>query len=265
MNRPIYILFCTMLAFMAVSASCTLIPKSSNPKNLGSAAGFERRRVEEYFVSSGVERYFLPEVPSWANFSEAARCRRKTSIKFFNMDALRSSLRLDYEESIQLQLMFNDEIQKIKEKNQISHIPFENEEETFYQVSDRIQAGIRVFRKPNFKRVNVVWVDSYLENIAELKKTLTNPDMYKGHPVFVSLCMTFHEMGQWMSDHDFDQRNIRKISYELLTPYNKDGQIDTAYHLNFDEILKNKNIYIYVKKSWAIPSLFDGKFKLVKL
>ncbi len=244
-------------------SSCAITTRSKN--SAGADAGFGRRRVEEYFVSSGVERYFLPEVPYWANFSEEARCRRKTPIKFFAMDALRSSLRLDYEESIQLQLMFNDEVQKIKTEKQIAHIPFENEEEIFYKVSDRIQAGIRVFRKPNFKRVNVIWIDPYTHNPESLKDVLGRSDMYSGHPIFLSLCLTFQEMAQWMETHGFDQQNIRKIPYELLTPYTLDGVLDTSYHMNFDEILKDKKVFLYVKKGWTKPSLFDGKFDLINL
>ncbi len=254
-----------LLPLLIYISSCAVTNSGARGNKAGPDAGFERRRVEEYFVSSGVERYFLPEVPYWANFSEEARCRRKTSIKFFNMEALRSSLRLTYEESIQLQLMFNDEVQKVKAEKQIAHIPFENEEEIFYQVSDRIQAGIRVFRKPTFKRVNVIWIDPYLGNLSALRELMNKSEMYQGHPIFVSLCFTFKEMAEWMKEHNFDQQNIRKISYELLTPYTEEGKLDTTYHLNFDEILKHKKVYIYVNKNWSAPELFDGDFQLKKI
>ncbi len=262
MNFRIGIILLPLLFYIS---SCAITNSGESGRNAGPDAGFERRRVEEYFVSSGVERYFLPEVPYWANISEDARCRRMTSIKFFNMESLRSSLHLSYEESIQLQLMFNDEVQKVKKEKGIVHIPFESEEDIFYQVSDRVQAGIRVFRKPTFKRVNIVWIDPYLEDPLKLNSAMKQPEMYKGHPVFLSLCFTFKEMAAWMMKNGFDQQNIRKISYELITPYTQDGKLDTSYHLNFDELLKNKNTYIYIKKDWSAPALFDGSFKLRKL
>lgn len=250
---------------LLLGISCSFSGTSHKRNELGPNAGFERRRVEEYFVSSGVERYFLPEVPYWANFNEEAQCRRKTSIKFFNMDSLRSSLRLSYEESIHLQLMFNHEIQKLKKDKGVSHIPFDIEEDTFYKVSDRIQAGIRIFRKPSFKRVNIIWIDPYVNNEQELAAKLQEPQMYKGHPVFVSLCMTYVELEEWMKKSGLGQKNIRLMSYELLTPYTNSGKLDTSYHLDFDEVLKNKKKYIYIKKGWNIPSVFNGNFKTQKL
>jgi len=260
-----FFIYIFLLLFSIVESGCSFQSYKGTASKKRDDNGLKRRRVEEYFVSSGVQRYFLPEIPYWANFSEQARCRRKTSIKYFNMDSLRSSLHLDYEQSIQLQLMYNDEVQRIKTDKQIAHIPLENEEEIFYQVSDRIQAGIRVFRRPKFKRVNVVWVDPFVDNIKGLQVVMQRPDMYQGHPIFMSLCMTFREMSQWMVNHGFDQQNIRKMPYELLTPYSVSGELDTLYHLNFDELLKNKKVYIYVKKDWVTPTHLEGKFKIVKL
>lgn len=253
------------ISLLLMLSGCAITNPGATGNKAGPDAGIERRRVEEYFVSSGVERYFLPEIPYWANFSEDARCRRKTSIKFFNMEFLRSSLNLSYEESIQLQLMFNDEVQKVKTEKGITHIPFASEEEIFYKVNDRIQAGIRVFRKPTYKRVNIIWIDPYINNVAALHKLMNNPEMFKGHPIFVSLCFTFKEMSTWMQENKFDHQNIRKISYELLTPYTEEGKLDTTYHMNFDEILKNKKIYFYVKKGWNKPALFDGNYTLRNL
>lgn len=254
-----------ILPIFLILSGCAIRNSGTRGSKVGPDAGIERRRVEEYFVSSGVERYFLPEIPNWANFSEDARCRRKTSIKFFNMEFLRASLNLSYEESIQLQLMFNDEVQKVKAEKNIIHIPFENEEEIFYQVNERIQAGIRAFRKPTFKRVNIIWIDPYFNNIASLRSLMKRSEMYKGHPIFVSLCLTSKEMGIWMKKNSFDNQNIRKISYELLTPYTVKGKLDTTYHMNFDELLRHKKIYFYIKKGWNKPALFDGHYKLRRL
>jgi len=253
-----------LFPMILILSGCAITNYGATRNKTGPDAGIERRRVEEYFVSSGVERYFLPEVPSWANFSEDARCRRKTSIKFFNMEFLRSSLNLSYEQSIQLQLMFNNKVQKAKEEKGITHIPFASEEEIFYQVNDRIQAGIRIFRRPTYKQVNIIWIDPYLKKLASLRSLMKKSEMYKGHPIFVSLCLTFKEMSTWMQENGFNHQNIRKISYELLTPYTKEGKLDTTYHMNFDELLKNKKRYFYVKKGWNKPALFDGNYRLRK-
>ncbi|MCR9204810.1 MAG: hypothetical protein NXH75_09545, partial [Halobacteriovoraceae bacterium] len=86
---------------MILLTTCSTSIKKDQP------FGLQRRKVEEYFVSSGVVRYFLPEIPYWANFSESAECRRNESIKYLDLKMVRGSLSLSYEEAIQLQLMLN--------------------------------------------------------------------------------------------------------------------------------------------------------------
>ena len=59
---------------------------------LGCGSGeLKRRNLDEYYVGSGVVRYFLADVPLWANFSSIANCHRKTPKRFFNMKSVRDS------------------------------------------------------------------------------------------------------------------------------------------------------------------------------
>jgi len=254
--------FLILLLFLfSTLSSCT--PGSNTEKNPYS---LKRRKVEEYFVSTGVLRYFLPEVPYWANFSEVAGCRRETSIKFLNMELVRGSLALSYEESIQLQLMLNTSIHDLKGKKQVQHIPFKDEEALFFRASDRIQAGIREFRAPDFNRVSVIWLDPFLENPKNLKKAMKRGLIQKGHPVLASLCLTQEGMSQWMANNGLANQNIRKLSYELLSPYSFEAKLDTKYHLYLNELIgTNKNIHLYIESSRETPRVFEGKFKVKKI
>lgn len=227
--------------------------------------GLQRRKVDEYFVSSGVVRYFLPEIPYWANFSEAAECRRNNSIKYLDLKMVRGSLSLTYEEAIQLQLMLNTMFIDLKKQEHIEHIPFKEEEALFFKASDRIQAGIRTFRVPNFKKIHVVWVDPFLKNPAGLKKFMASPQMDKGHPVFLSLCHTRGELNDWMANTGFVNKNIRLLSYEMLSPFNLEGDLDTKYHIYIDEIFGNdKKITLFISKSKNLPLVLEGKFQVKK-
>lgn len=240
-------------------STCAKINKTEGPYSL------KRRQVEEYFVSTGVVRYFLPEIPYWANFSEAAGCRREDSIKYLDLKMVRGSLSLTYEEAIQLQLMLNNMIHELKEQRHISHIPFKEEEALFFKASDRIQAGIRNFRAPTFKRINLIWVDPYLENPTPLKNLMTRNDIGLGHPVFVSLCLTRSSFENWMNKHGFANKNIRLLSYEMLSPYNLQGELDTKYHIFVDEIFgKEKKTYLYAPASKPVPQVLEGDFKVIK-
>jgi len=227
--------------------------------------GLKRRNVDEYFVSSGVIRYFLPEVPYWANFSEIARCRREEPIKYLNLDLVRGSLSLTYEEAIQLQLMLNLDIAKLKEQSHINHIPFATEESLFFKASEKIQAGIRTFRTPDFDKLNLVWIDPHLDNVNKIKKLMGGGRMAKGHPIFLSLCLTYKGLESWMAKNDFANRNIRKMSYEVLSPYSLEGKLDTRYHIYLNELLGSKKVVnLFLDKDWNVPPLFEGKFRVIK-
>ncbi len=248
-----------LLGIFIILPSCTNLKKKDSPFSL------KRRKVEEYFVSSGVVRYFLPEIPYWANFSSVAGCRRKKSIKYLDLKMVRGSLSLEYEEAIQLQLMLNTMIFDLKKEQHIAHIPFKEEERLFFKASDRIQAGIRDFRAPTFKRIHLIWVDPFLEKTQTLKNLMARKSVGLGHPVFVSLCLTRRSFEDWMKKHGFQNRNIRLLSYEMLSPYNLDGELDTKYHIFVDEIFgKNKQIYLYTPKGRSEPHVLEGSFKIIK-
>lgn len=256
-HLPFTLVMTVVIALLA--PSCSKINKTEGPYSL------KRRKVEEYFVSTGVVRYFLPEIPYWANFSEAAGCRREESIKYLDLKMVRGSLSLSYEEAIQLQLMLNTMIFDLKKQKHISHIPFKEEEALFFKASDRVQAGIRSFRVPTFKRIHLIWVDPYLQNTKPLRSLLGRSDVGKGHPVFVSLCLTRSSFEDWMTKHGFQNKNIRLLSYEMLSPYNLDGSLDTKYHIYVNEIFgKDKSTYLYTPKSKPVPQVLEGNFKVIK-
>lgn len=254
--RPLFISIIVSVLLLG----CTRLTKEESGPN-----SLQRRKVEEYFVSSGVVRYFLPEIPYWANFSESANCRREESIKYLDLKMVRGSLSLTYEEAIQLQLMLNNMIFELKAEKHIGHIPFKEEEALFFKASDRIQAGIRSFRIPKFKRINLIWIDPFLEKAGGLRNLMTKNSVSLGHPVFVSLCLTRSGLDSWMKTNKFENKNIRMLSYEMLSPYNLNGQLDTKYHIFVDEIFgKNKKTFFYGPKNRPVPQVFEGNFKIIR-
>ncbi len=241
-------------------AGCGQLSQEESPFEM------KRRSVNDYYISSGAVRYFLPEIPYWANFSEVGSCHRETSIKYLDFEKVRQSLALSYEEAIHLQLMFNTMLSNRKVETKASHIPFKEEEQIFFKASERIQAGIRTFRLPKFKKINLVWID-YLINKNQRKRlrTLVNSDQFmSGHPVFVSLCKTREGLEQWMKESGLSNKNIRMVTYEMLSPYRLDNKLDTRYHLYLKEIFKKKKVNLFYPKEVKLPMLFEGKYKQTK-
>ena len=54
-------------------------------------SGLKSRDIEQYYTSSGIEKYFLSDIPEWANFSQSAGCFRTKGIRYFDVNALMKS------------------------------------------------------------------------------------------------------------------------------------------------------------------------------
>lgn len=228
----------------------------------GSNSKMKRRNLEEYFIGTGVVRYFLPEVPEWYNFSEAGSCFRDRSLRFFNLKTLRSSFSLSYEETLQLQYMYNVEAYHLKKSASANHLPFKDEEKLFFNLTEKIQAGIRTFIPPKYSRIHLIWIDPALGSKAELKKLKTfmkSPEMDQGHPVFVSLCRSRPGLINFMAQNNWVNKNIRMIPFELFSIFSDDGVRNPHFSLNFSKIFTGKkNLHFYSSKS--LPEEFKGTF-----
>jgi hypothetical protein len=68
-----------------------------------------------------------------------------------------------------------------------------------------------------------------------------------------------------MAQKGFLNRNIRLLSYEMLSPFNLEGELDTKYHIYIDEIFGNdKKIKLFIPKSKNLPLVLEGKFQVKK-
>ncbi len=241
----------------------TLVSCSTNTRE---EEGFERRNLEEYFQSSGVVKYFLPDLPDWANSNVTGRCMRKTPVRYFNFKNLIESFAMDYEKSVQFQYMYNLESRKLKMDVSAEYLPLKDEEKTFYMVSDRIQAGIYSFMPPKFQRINLVWIDPALSSDKEmesLKKLMNGSQMDLGHPVFVSLCLSTKEMGEFVRENKF-RDGVRFIPHTMFSPFNEKREISHHLYLNVPALFKpEQKIYLYLSKLNDRPIEIAGELKLV--
>lgn len=228
--------------------------------------GFERRNLEEYFQSSGVVKYFLPDLPDWANSSVTGQCMRKTPVRYFNFKNLTESFAMDYMKSVQFQYMYNLESRKLKLNASAEYLPLKDEEKTFYMVSDRIQAGIYAFMPPKFKRINLVWIDPALSSdkaMASLQRLMKGPQMDLGHPVFVSMCLSTKEMDEFVRKNKF-RDGIRFIPHTMFSPFDAERKLGPTLYLNVSALFKpEQKMYFYLPKIIDRPREIVGDLKFV--
>lgn len=245
-----------ILSFLLVISSCT----NSTMKN------YQRRNTQEYYNGIGIVQYFLADLPSWANFSSEGRCHRDSPVRYIHLESVRNSFSLNYEEAIQFQLMFNEVTTSRMEQAQAKIIPFKDEEKIFFNVLDKIKAGIRSFTRPKYKVANIIWIDSALigkKEANKLKRVIKSDRFSSGHPVYLSLCMSRVEMRAYLSSKGIDIVGAKLISYEMFNPYDKSGELVAIPILELNELFsKKQKLNIFTHKD--LPSEFRGKFKIRK-
>jgi len=218
------------------------------------------RSVEEYSHGPKIVKYYLPDLPQWANISNSANCKRNISNKYLNLKFLKDDFAFGYADLVQFQYLYNIEYQKLIAYADKGILPFSEEEKLFYDVFDKVKTKIYAFRRPTYKTVNLVWIDNV--KLKRLKKLMSSNAMKNGHPVFVSLCKNQKELVAFIEKNSFAGKDIRTLSFEIFSPYDKGVKTSGKTSLNFSGLFSRKQkLYFYTPRG-TLPPEFIGKFKV---
>ncbi|MCK5882716.1 MAG: hypothetical protein KAG61_03430 [Bacteriovoracaceae bacterium] len=227
--------------------------------------GMKRRNLGRYYVSSGIERFFMGDIPQWVNVSRSGSCKRQSEIKFINLPKLQNNFQLNYRDAIQFQYYLNLERHSKMEFYNSEFLMLKDEEIIFYDVSDRIQSGIFAFKSPKFKRVNLVWIDPVLdskEKMNDLVRLMRSKSMDLGHPVFISLCMDHRALKRFINSKKVFGDNILMIPFDMFSVFDSEKKQQLGFQLEVERLLrKDQDIHLYIPAKEA-PSEFIGKFKI---
>ncbi|MBL7666257.1 MAG: hypothetical protein JNM93_14065 [Bacteriovoracaceae bacterium] len=222
--------------------------------------GFRKRNLDNYYIGDGIEKFFLPDVPDWINFSQTAQCNFAKRTRYLNFQSLANAYNLTYDKMIQLQLMIN------KELNQREYLSLQDEAYLFYNVYDKAQAGTKEFIPPTFKRINLIWVDDFVTEVrplAELQKLMSSKAMEEGHPVFVSLCLAQTELDSYINKFGFNNSSVIGLSREMFTPYDATFKRLPKMSLSFGQVFNADQVLYFYSPRTYLPSEFTGKFQVV--
>ena len=227
-----------------------------------STPGMQPRTVEDYYVSTGVEKYFLTDLPSWANFNQKAGCYHKSSIRYFDIEALMKSYGLTYSMAIQVQGSFNEEFSHFKKLDRQQPTTLKEEELLFYKVSEKISSKLVFFDPPTFNRVNLIWLDEALGNPKKekkLKNFLKSSTMDTGVPVLVSFCLTKDEVEDLYPD-----LNSKMITAELFSVYDSKGIKSPGFKFVLDQFFKPEQKLNFYSQEKIVPTdEVKGTYKLL--
>ncbi|MBC7537766.1 MAG: hypothetical protein H7281_03035 [Bacteriovorax sp.] len=244
--------------FLLLVTSVSLISSCANLNN----SNMQSRTVEDYYVTTGVEKYFLTDIPSWANFDQKASCYRTTTIRYFDIEALMKSYGLSYNQSLQVQSTFNEEFTQFKKSDKKHLTTLKEEELLFYKVSEKVSSKIIFFDPPTYKRVNLIWLDEVLgdpkkEN--KLKNFLNSSSMDLGVPVLVSFCLTRDEV-----ETQFPDFSPKMITAELFSVYDSKGIRTPGFKIDLGQFFKpDQKLYFYSQKDVVPTDEVKGTYKLL--
>lgn len=220
------------------------------------------RTIDEYYIPTGVDKYFLSDIPDWVNFDQVAGCFRTTNIRYFNIEALMKSFALTYSQALQFQALFNEDFSGQKKINKLEMSTTKQEELVFYKSMQKVTNLINFFVPPTFKRVNLIWLDEILGNEAKEKKIntlLSSAAMEAGVPVLVSLCLTKEEV-----EKKFPNLNFKMITAELFSVYNMQAKITPGFIFELTQFfMPDQKIYFYSQKKMIPEDAIKGTFKIL--
>ncbi len=226
-----------------------------------------RKDINEVYIPSGAEQYFLPNLPRWANVSTAADCRRDQTIRFFDLAKLNQSYRLTYEQLMQFQLMFNHQlISQLKSLPPSVELRPRDEEVLFFNTLEKIQGGDKLFLAPDFKEINLIWVDDAVNDkgvLAKLKKLMSSEAMDQGFPVFISSCLSLMELEKFVLELGFPETS-KMITAEVFTPFTTEFFLSTRTSVDVDRFFKDTQRLNLFTNREVIPKEIKGHFRYKK-
>lgn len=205
------------------------------------SSGEVRKEVSENpYQTSGVEQFFLPELPAWANSSPSGECFKKSSFHYLDFVKLSNTYQLDYEQFLELQAQYNERLEAYFRSTAIRFLKPVEEAAFFTNTLENVRGGVRSFRLPPLaKKVDVIWLDRYiaLNLIDEIKKMNEVGRFDERVPVLFTSCMSKQDLNQWLVENNLDQIGFFSLSAEWLSPFGADMTLRPGLHIEMKKLL----------------------------
>ncbi len=211
------------------------------------------RDASQFYSGMGLEKYFLSEIPAWANFSSQGSCFRTKNLQYLDIGALMKSFNLSFADALQIQGTFNEEYLVLK-KDPNARITFKDLEIIYFKASQKVSGKIKFFEAPDFKTIHLISVDEILSDksqtkLNKLKKFLQSDIHNDGYPILVSACLTKSEI-----EEKFPGQSLKILSAELYSNFNERGETVPGLNLNLPALFKSQQKIIFYSQQETLPS-----------
>ncbi len=172
------------------------------------------------YTSSGVEQFFLPELPAWSNFSSAGGCFKKSSFHYLNFSKLKENYQLSYLESLELQAQYNERLENYFRASAIKFLKPIEQASFFTNTLEQVRGGVKSLKIPKVDQVAVIWIEAFTDQ--ELKQFMKSSKFDEKYTVLLSSCQSKQSLQQWLVQENFDGIGFGLITAEWLSPFDKE-------------------------------------------
>ncbi len=197
------------------------------------------------YRTSGLEQFFLPELPTWANTSASGQCFKKHSYQYLDFNKLAGVYQLKYAELVELQAQYNERLESYFRSTAVRFLKPVEEAAFFSNTLENVRGGVKHFKLPPVNAVDVIWLDRYiaLNLVSEIKKMNEMGKFDERLPILFSSCLSKQDLNQWLIENNLDQVGFHTLTAEWLSPYGSDLTMKTGLHLEIKRML-NENVKV---------------------
>jgi hypothetical protein len=213
-----------------------------------SCSSQEIREVSEDapYRTSGLEQFFLPELPTWANNSASGQCFKKHSFQYLDFSKLGSVYQLKYPELIELQAQYNERLESYFRSTALRFVKPVEEAAFFSNTLENVRGGVKQFKIPPMaNEVDIIWLDRYISSglTADLKK-MNELGRFDSRPaILFTSCLSKQDLNQWLIENNLDQVGFFSLTAEWLSPYGQNLEMKPGLHLEVKKLL-NENVKV---------------------
>lgn len=197
------------------------------------------------YRTSGVEQYFLPELPGWANSSESGSCFKSNSFQYLDFAKIHGNYQLTYLQMLELQAQYNKRREDYFRSTAYRFLKPVEEASFFNNTLQEVRGGIRLLQLPEAPVVDVIWLESFLQSDAGLVllTQMSAAGKFDERPtVLFSSCLSYMRLNQWVMESGLENAGFFILSAEWLTPYSSELTLKTGLKIELDKITGPKAV-----------------------
>ena len=226
------------MKFLSCLALLTLISCASS--------GFKKNMDSTSFRTSGIEQFFLPELPKWANASSEGACYKTSSFTYLNFSKIKEAYQLNYQQMVELQAQYNERLENYFRSTAVRFLKPMEEASFFSNTLEQVRGGLRSMKLPAVNEVEVIWLESFTAE--EIKNLVKTEEFFQKLPILFSSCHSKQSLIQWIAQEGLEDVGFYTLTAEWLSPYNGLGELKAGLSIDLSEIL-GKNIKIQMISS----------------